>query len=79
MLENFKGVRLNHGLMECGYINHQASRLSPVSSSSGDASLGENLLSISFTATTDHMGNFVLGEIINLFHTPLPLFNYGHA
>ncbi|CAA6660130.1 unnamed protein product [Spirodela intermedia] len=62
LLENLDGVRLNHGLMEVGYVDHQVSSRLPDSSSSRATAVEHNFSSISFTATTDHMGNLLLGS-----------------
>lgn len=58
MLENFDSVRLNHGLMESGYMNHQSVLSDPTS-----AATDEQKLSVSMTATMDAMGNLVLGKV----------------
>lgn len=55
VLENFSSLKLNHGLMEAGYIGHRHLTLDP-----GSVDHGQNL-SISMTATMDRMGNLVLG------------------
>lgn len=61
MLENFDSVRLNHGLMEFGYMmNHQNLLSDPTSAVTDDQEL-----SVSMTATMDFMGNLVLGKIKN--------------
>ncbi|KAK6940435.1 FAD dependent oxidoreductase [Dillenia turbinata] len=56
VIENFEALKLNHGLMEVGYIDHKV-----VSSDSG-LNRGEQTLSISMTATFDTMGNLLLGS-----------------
>lgn len=66
MLENFRNIRLNHGLMEVGYIGHQTT------TSQGDMDLeasesDQELTSISMTATQDVRGNLVLGKRFFLF------------
>lgn len=58
MLENFDSVRLNHGLMESGYLNHQSILSDPTS-----AAVDEQKLSVSMTATMDAMGNLLLGKV----------------
>ncbi|KAL9264462.1 D-amino acid dehydrogenase-like protein [Drosera capensis] len=55
MLENFNFLRLNHGVMEAGYVNHQ--RISPPGAIDNDHSL-----SISMTATLDAKGNLLIGS-----------------
>lgn len=54
VLENFNSLKLNHGIMEAGYLAHK------------DAALGSVLdpvqTSISMTATMDTSGNLVLGS-----------------
>ncbi|XP_048127022.1 uncharacterized oxidoreductase in pyp 5'region isoform X2 [Rhodamnia argentea] len=61
VLENFNPVRLNHGLMEVGYVSHQQI-MQHSSVSAAGLSNDEEMLSISMTATTDTMGNLVLGS-----------------
>ncbi|XP_072966209.1 uncharacterized protein [Typha angustifolia] len=56
VLENFNKIRLNHGLMEVGYIDHQTATSSDMSSS-GVADDDRNVLSISMTATEDVKGS----------------------
>ncbi|MCL7045497.1 hypothetical protein MKW94_007787 [Papaver nudicaule] len=60
VIENFKAMQLNHGLMEVGYINHQSVAHSTSSASAvpDDA----RTLSVSMAATTDSVGNLVLGS-----------------
>lgn len=57
VLENFDSLRLNHGLMEAGYINHQ--NYTP--SEHGEVN-HEGALSISMTAGMDACGNLLLGS-----------------
>ncbi|KAK9059486.1 hypothetical protein SSX86_020188 [Deinandra increscens subsp. villosa] len=52
VIENFNSFKLNHGLMEVGYVGHQDATLQPSSETS----------SISMTATMDSSGNLVLGK-----------------
>ncbi|KAF8014710.1 hypothetical protein BT93_H0500 [Corymbia citriodora subsp. variegata] len=61
VLENFDLIRLNHGLMEAGYVSHQQI-MQHSSVSAAGLSNDEEMLSISMTATTDTMGNLVLGS-----------------
>ncbi|KAK9087917.1 hypothetical protein Syun_030311 [Stephania yunnanensis] len=61
VVENFNSFRVNHGMMEVGYVGHQIAASHP-SSSSSDLVDNEQNLSISMTATTDAMGNLVLGS-----------------
>ncbi|KAF3336438.1 Hydrogen cyanide synthase subunit HcnC [Carex littledalei] len=60
VLENFRNIRLNHGLMEVGYIDHQTT--TTLSDINLEASESDQELSISMTATQDVMGNLVLGS-----------------
>lgn len=53
VIENFNSFHVNHGLMEVGYVNHQAL------TSAKDL---EHTSSISMTATMDVQGNLVLGS-----------------
>ncbi|XP_077227508.1 FAD-dependent oxidoreductase family protein isoform X2 [Tasmannia lanceolata] len=62
VLENFSQFRLNHGLMELGYVNHEISAPVPSSSASGAIEHENSASSISMTAMTDVMGNLVLGS-----------------
>ncbi|KAI6694311.1 hypothetical protein NL676_022021 [Syzygium grande] len=61
VLENFNLIGLNHGLMEVGYVSHQQMMQHSSVSASG-LSNGEEMLSISMTATTGTMGNLILGK-----------------
>jgi hypothetical protein len=58
VLENFRNIRLNHGLMEVGYIGHQNTATADLEASESD----QELASISFTATLDVRDNLVLGK-----------------
>lgn len=59
-------LKLNHGLMEMGYVDHQTvTRLANISASEPH-DCGQDL-SVSMTATLDAMGNLVLGKICYLF------------
>ncbi|KAJ4969567.1 hypothetical protein NE237_016268 [Protea cynaroides] len=60
VVENFNCFCLNHGLMEVGYVNHQAALHSPYSVPG--VTDHEQNLSISMTATMDPVGNLVLGS-----------------
>lgn len=60
VLENFSSLKLNHGVMEAGYVNHYGAGKQLSNSASG-LDHGENL-SVSMTATMDSMGNLVLGS-----------------
>ncbi|KAK9146139.1 hypothetical protein Sjap_006042 [Stephania japonica] len=60
VVENFDSFTLNHGMMEVGYVDHQIAPSHP--STSSDLVANEQNLSISMTATTDAMGNLVLGS-----------------
>ncbi|XVE72661.1 hypothetical protein DITRI_Ditri11bG0056300 [Diplodiscus trichospermus] len=56
VLENFNSLRLNHGLMEVGYVDHENAILT---SALDDQNTN---LSVSMTATTDTMDNLILGS-----------------
>lgn len=58
VIENFNSLHVNHGLMEVGYVNHQALTL---------AKDFEQTSSVSMTATMDVQGNLILGKIWNLW------------
>lgn len=58
VLENFNSLKLNHASMEAGYVGHHDLTLHP-----GQVDHGQ-ILSISMTATTDVIGNLVLGRIL---------------
>lgn len=59
VLENFKSLHLNHGLMEAGYVNHESAILK--STKEPEAGHDANTASISMTATMDMSGSLVLG------------------
>ncbi|CAK7349236.1 unnamed protein product [Dovyalis caffra] len=61
VLENFSCLRLNHGLMEMGYVDHLHDAVDCKSSDSVEAVEGLTL-SVSMTATMDTVGNLVLGS-----------------
>ncbi|XP_043700678.1 glycine oxidase [Telopea speciosissima] len=61
VVENFNSLKLNHGLMEVGYVSHQKAALHTPPSVPGVAD-HEQILSISMTATMDPVGNLVLGS-----------------
>ncbi|KAF2284599.1 hypothetical protein GH714_027475 [Hevea brasiliensis] len=63
VLENFTSLKLNHGVMEAGYVDHYGAGKRVTNSASGLVDHGENL-SVSMTATMDSMGNLVLGKIL---------------
>ncbi|MFS7944966.1 putative FAD dependent oxidoreductase, FAD/NAD(P)-binding domain superfamily [Helianthus anomalus] len=54
VIENFNSFKLNHGLMEVGYVSHQDATRQP--------SAETETLSVSMTATMDTSGNLVLGS-----------------
>ncbi|KAG1363703.1 putative glycine oxidase [Cocos nucifera] len=62
VLEKFKKIQLNHGLMEVGYIDHQAATLPYTSLASEADEDKQKLSSISMTATMDSRENLVLGS-----------------
>ncbi|GKA82112.1 FAD dependent oxidoreductase [Tanacetum coccineum] len=53
VIENFNSFRLNHDLMEAGYVGHQDSTFKP-------KNFDAKTSSISMTATMDTLGNFIL-------------------
>ncbi|XP_016541734.1 glycine oxidase isoform X3 [Capsicum annuum] len=61
VIENFKSFKLNHGIMETGYANHQSATLNATASNSGPVYNAQDL-SVSMTATIDVSGNLVLGS-----------------
>ncbi|KVI11553.1 uncharacterized protein LOC112506927 [Cynara cardunculus var. scolymus] len=61
VIENFNSFKMNHGLMEVGYIGHQDATLQPSNLDSGVDHHSETS-SISMTATMDSLGNLVLGS-----------------
>ncbi|GJN34343.1 hypothetical protein PR202_gb22994 [Eleusine coracana subsp. coracana] len=60
VLENFDKVKLNHGVMEVGYVGHQVAKLDSISMSSESGDNEHDSSSISMTATLDSKGNLVL-------------------
>ncbi|CAD6224255.1 unnamed protein product [Miscanthus lutarioriparius] len=62
VLEKFDKVKLNHALMEVGYIGHHIAKPNSthMASESSEDELGA--LSVSMTATIDTKGNLVLGS-----------------
>uniref|UniRef100_A0A2P2NIP4 FAD-dependent oxidoreductase domain-containing protein 1 n=1 Tax=Rhizophora mucronata TaxID=61149 RepID=A0A2P2NIP4_RHIMU len=62
VLENFSFLKLNHGLMEMGYVDHVNGKNSETSAS-GPADQAKNL-SVSMVATMDTSGGLVLGKIL---------------
>lgn len=62
VIENFKSFKLNHALMEVGYVNHQSATLQ--SAASNQASVYDaQATSISMTATMDTSGrSLILGS-----------------
>ncbi|KAK9146138.1 hypothetical protein Sjap_006041 [Stephania japonica] len=61
VLEKFNLLPLNHAVMEIGYVDHQVASLDPDLSTS-DVVDSHRALTISMSATTDAMGNLVLGS-----------------
>lgn len=61
VLESFHQMQLKHGLMEVGYVDHKMAK-QLATSASEVAGEEQALTSISMTATTDMMGNLVLGS-----------------
>ncbi|WOK96479.1 hypothetical protein Cni_G05186 [Canna indica] len=62
VLENFKKIQLNHGVMEAGYTDHQTATLSNGSFTSEADENDQNISSISMTATLDVRGNLLVGS-----------------
>ncbi|XP_052170532.1 uncharacterized protein LOC127786865 [Diospyros lotus] len=60
VVKDFNFFRLNHGLMEVGYADHQSATLQSSVSASG--SVNASTSSVSMTATMDSWGNLVLGS-----------------
>ncbi|CAA2965045.1 glycine oxidase [Olea europaea subsp. europaea] len=61
VIENFKSLNLNHGLMELGYVNHKSATLSSTTTDSGSG-YDANTSPVSMTATMDMSGRLVLGS-----------------
>ncbi|KAH7518810.1 hypothetical protein FEM48_Zijuj09G0210500 [Ziziphus jujuba var. spinosa] len=59
VLENFDSFKVNHGLMEAGYVNRQTATTVPRTLTSEAFDHGQTLY-IAMTATMDAMGNLVL-------------------
>ena len=55
VIENFNSFKLNHGLMEVGYVGHQDSTFKP-------KTFDAETVSISMTATMDTLGNLIFGK-----------------
>ncbi|KQJ91003.1 uncharacterized protein LOC100823913 isoform X2 [Brachypodium distachyon] len=62
VLEKFDKLKLSHGIMELGYVDHQDVKLNSVPLSSKSNEDEHDDLSISMTATLDTKGNLVLGS-----------------
>ncbi|CAL5063415.1 unnamed protein product [Urochloa decumbens] len=62
VVENFDKVKLNHGLMEVGYVDHQVAKSNCTHMASESSEDEQGALSISMTATLDTKGNLVLGS-----------------
>ncbi|KAG8057382.1 hypothetical protein GUJ93_ZPchr0002g24064 [Zizania palustris] len=62
VLEKFDKLKLNHGLMELGYVGHQAAKSNsiPLTSESNEYEHGAS--SISMTATLNTKGHLILGS-----------------
>lgn len=61
VVENFNSFKLNHGLMEVGYVNHQSASL-PSTASDKRSLYDAQATSVSMTATMDTSGNLILGS-----------------
>ncbi|KAJ1290395.1 hypothetical protein BS78_02G239900 [Paspalum vaginatum] len=62
VLEKFDKVKLNHALMEVGYVDHQIAKSNSTDTVSESSEDEHAALSISMTATLDTKGNLVLGS-----------------
>ncbi|OEL22025.1 hypothetical protein BAE44_0016956, partial [Dichanthelium oligosanthes] len=62
VVEKFDKVKLNHGLMEVGYVNHEVTKSNSTHMASESREDEHGALSISMTATLDTKGNLVLGS-----------------
>jgi len=63
VVENFDKVKLNHALMEVGYVDHQVAKSNHIHMASKSSEDEHGALSISMTATVDAKGNLVLGNL----------------
>lgn len=62
VLDKFDKLRLNHGLMELGYVDHEVAKSNRISLSSESNEDDSGASSISMTATLNTKGNLVLGS-----------------
>lgn len=62
VLENFNRLKLNHGIMELGYVDHQGDNSNSVHLSSKSNEDEHAAASISMTATLNTKGHLVLGS-----------------
>ncbi|KAG2644549.1 hypothetical protein PVAP13_2KG372505, partial [Panicum virgatum] len=62
VVENFDKVKLNHALMDVGYVDHQVAKSNHTHMASKSSEDEHGALSISMTATVDAKGNLVLGS-----------------
>jgi len=76
VLEKFDKVKLNHALMEVGYVGHQIAKPNSthMASESSEDELGA--LSISMTATIDTKGNLVLGNLRSTVFSRCSMFQF---
>ncbi|CAH9109740.1 unnamed protein product [Cuscuta epithymum] len=58
VIDNFKPFKLNHGLMEAGYVNHESLKSAPNSASAHTV----QTTSVSMTATMNMSGGLILGS-----------------
>ncbi|CAI9107282.1 OLC1v1006601C1 [Oldenlandia corymbosa var. corymbosa] len=61
LIENFDSFKLNHALMEAGYVNHQSAALQ-AAVSGAETPYDAETTSVSMTATMDSSGRLVLGS-----------------
>ncbi|KAF0914087.1 hypothetical protein E2562_026497 [Oryza meyeriana var. granulata] len=62
VLEKFDKLKLNHGLMELGYVGHQVAKSNSTLLPSESSEDEHGALSISMTATLNTKGNLILGS-----------------
>lgn len=83
VLENFHSLKLNHGIMEAGYVDHQAATLKSNISDSKALHDAQNS-SISMTATVDTSGNLLVGMsairlMFSFWKQDLHVFNFYYV
>jgi hypothetical protein len=63
VLEKFDRLKLNHGIMEVGYVDHQGAKSNSLPLSSKSNEDEDDASSISMTATLNTKGHLVLGNL----------------